>query len=71
MPVDDCTLFIDPCIPLLAPSLAPHDPNWQDAAARLQAPESSALAQALTVRATYFTFNIFRQPVRHWGWWHW
>lgn len=25
-------------IALFAPWLAPHDPNWQDAAARLQAP---------------------------------
>ena len=45
-------------IALFAPWLAPHDPNWQDAAARLQAPVVRRAGSAL-VRARRLSRLIY------------
>lgn len=55
---------------LFAPWLAPHDPNWQDAAARLQG-LARGTGSAPTATAVTCCRACSTAPVRRWVWWRW
>ncbi len=55
---------------LFALRLAPHDPNWQDAAARLQGP-GAGHCPAPTAMAATCCRACFTAPARRWVWWRW
>ncbi len=55
---------------LFAPWLAPHDPNWQDAAARLQGPGRDT-GSAQTATAATCCRACSTAPARRWVWWRW
>jgi peptide/nickel transport system permease protein len=55
-------------IALFAPWLAPRDPNWQDAAARLQAPNGQHWLGTDSYGRDLLS-DCFTAAARHWGWW--
>lgn len=55
---------------LFAPWLAPHDPNWQDAAARLQGPGAGHWL-GTTATAAICCRACSTAPVRRWVWSRW
>lgn len=55
---------------LFAPWLAPHDPNWQDAAARLQGPGRDT-GSAQTATAATCCRACSTAPAWRWVWWRW
>ncbi len=55
---------------LFAPWLAPHDPNWQDAAARLQGLARGS-GSAPTATAVTCCRACSTAHVRRWVWWRW
>jgi peptide/nickel transport system permease protein len=54
---------------LFAPWLAPHDPNWQDAAARLQGPARHWLGTDSYGRDLLSRLIYGARPAL--GWWRW
>jgi peptide/nickel transport system permease protein len=55
-------------IAVFAPWLAPQDPNWQDAASRLQ-PLRPPTGWEPTAMAVTCCHGSFTARVRRWGWW--
>ena len=58
---------------LFAPWLAPHDPNWQDAAAVLRAlyELEQDTGSAPTATAATCCRACSTAPARRWVWWRW